>query len=101
VVSTLNVQGGAELIIEGTLHVAPGGRVNNQGGTGGTINIAPDGMLLNDGHVENVTNSTVINNGTITNNDRFEIRRGTTFHSVGTVEGSVPLNIHRDAIVIE
>ena len=100
VVSTLNVQGGAELIIEGTLHVAPGGRVNNQGGTGGTINIAPDGVLLNDGYVENVTNSTVINNGTITNNDRFEIRRGTTFH-VGTVEGSVPLNIHRDAIVIE
>ena len=99
--STLNVQGNAELVVEGTLLVQAGGRVNNQGGAGGTINIVPGGTLLNNGYVENVTNSTVINNGVIINNDRFEIRRDTTFYNLGRVEGSVLLNIHRDAIVVE
>lgn len=96
VVSTLNVQGNAELIIEGNLVVQNGGRINNQGGAGGTIRIAPSGVLENHGHVENVTNSTVINYGTIINNGRFEVRAGTRFHNCGEIEGD--LNVHRNVI---
>ena len=98
VVTTLNVQGNAELIIEGRLVVQENGRVNNQGGAGGTIVIAGSGELVNYGHVENVTNSTVVNYGTIVNNGRFEVRAGTRLHNCGKVEGS--LNIHRNAIRI-
>ena len=96
VVNALNVQGNAELIIEGRLVVQDDGRVNNQGGAGGTIQIAAGGELINNGHVENVTNSTVINRGRIINNNRFEIRAGTTFDNTGTLIGN--LNIHRNAI---
>jgi len=102
VVTTLNVQGNAELIIEGTLIVLDGGRVNNQGGAGGTIRITEIGTLVNYGHVENVTNSTVINYGTIENNGRFEVRASTRFHSCdGYVIGEIPLNIHRNAITCD
>ena len=97
VISTLNVQGGAELVIEGTLVVLEGGRVNNQGGAGGTISIADGGSLVNYGHVENVTNSAVINYGLITNNNRFEVRAGTRLHDCGVVVGT--LNIHRNAVI--
>jgi len=103
VVTTLNIQGNAELIIEGTLIVQEGGRINNQGGAGGTIVIAPSGSLINNGHVENVTNSTVINYGTIDNRARFEVRAGTTLHDCGLLvegEGRVRLNIHRNANII-
>jgi len=103
VVTTLNVQGNAELIIEGRLVVQEGGRVNNQGGAGGTIVIAPSGGLINNGHVENVTNSTVINYGTIDNRARFEVRAGTTLHNCGLIvegEGRVRLSIHRNANII-
>jgi len=98
--TVLNVQGGAELVVEGTLIVLPGGRINNQGGAGGKITIAPGGRLINNGHVENVSNSTVINNGTIINNDRFEIRANTTFDNSGVVLGERPMNIHRNATLI-
>jgi len=98
VASTLNVQGNAELIVEGTLVVREGGRVNNQGGAGGTIIIAPSGVLRNNGHIENVTNSAVMNYGTIVNSARFEVRAGTTLHNCGVVEGT--LNIHRNADII-
>jgi hypothetical protein len=104
VVTTLNVQGNAELIIEGRLVVQEGGRVNNQGGAGGTIVIAPSGGLINNGHVENVTNSTVINYGTIDNRARFEVRAGTTLHDCGLIvegEGRVRLSIHRNANIIK
>ena len=102
VVTTLNVQGNAELIIEGTLVVLDGGRVNNQGGAGGTIRIIDGGTLVNYGHVENVTNSTVINYGTIENNGRFEVRASTRFHSCdGYVIGEIPLNIHRNALTCD
>jgi len=102
VVNTLNVQGGAELIVEGRLVVEEGGRINNQGGTGGTIVIRDNGVLVNNGHVENVTNSEVMNYGTIVNNARFEIRAGTRFHSCyGEVIETTPLNIHRNAIICE
>ena len=100
VTTALNVSGGAELVIEGTLVVAEGGRINNQGGAGGTIRIAQGGRLVNNAHVENVTNSTIINNGTIINNARFEIRANTTFHNLGVVAGTNQLNIHRNATVI-
>lgn len=96
VISTLNVQGGAELVIEGMLVVLEDGRVNNQGGVGGTIVIAYGGRFINYGHVENVTNSAVVNYGTIENNARFEIRAGTRFHDCGEVIGT--LSIHRNAI---
>jgi len=99
VITTLNVQGNARLVIEGTLIVAEGGRINNQGGSGGTIDIVRGGTLINYGHVENVTNSTVINCGTIINNNRFEIRAGTTFYDCGYTVGS--LNVHRNAILAE
>ena len=98
VVSTLNVQGNAELHIYGTLVVQDGGRVNNQGGAGGTIVVKNGGELRNNGHVENVTNSAFINYGTIVNNARFEIRASTSFHNCGTVVGN--LNIHRTANII-
>jgi len=102
VASTLNVQGNAELVIDGTLVVQAGGRVNNQGGAGGTIIIAGAGELINNGHVENVTNSTVINKGTIINNARFEIRASTTICDCdGIVVGTTPLNIHRNANVCD
>jgi hypothetical protein len=97
--TVLNVQGNAELVIEGNVVVLPGGRINNQGGLGGTITIADGGRLVNNGHVENVTNSTVTNNGTIVNNDRFEIRANTTFVNNGVVIGDRNLNIHRLAVV--
>jgi hypothetical protein len=99
--TTLNVSRDAELIVEGTLLVLPGGRINNQGtsaGIGGTITIAPGGTLINYGHVENVSNSVVVNYGTIVNNERFEIRANTRFHDCGVVSGEAPLRIHRDAI---
>jgi alpha-L-fucosidase 2 len=99
VATTLNVQANAELIINGTLIVQEGGRVNNQGAAGGTIRIANGGRIVNNGHVENVTNSTVINYGTIENNARFEVRANTTFCSCdGVVIGSVSINTHRNAI---
>jgi len=99
--STLNIQGNAELIIEGNVVVLEGGRINNQGGLGGTITIAESGRLTNYGHVENVTNSAINNHGTIINNSRFEVRAGVTFNSTGYVKGATPLNIHRNAIIID
>ncbi|MCL2425106.1 MAG: hypothetical protein FWD05_02095 [Oscillospiraceae bacterium] len=96
VTTTLNVSGNAELVVEGTLVVAEGGRVNNQGGSGGTITL--EGALVNNGWVENVTNSTFVNNGTIENNGRFEVRASATLNNYGDVEGT-PLNINRNAIV--
>ncbi|MCL2425110.1 MAG: hypothetical protein FWD05_02115 [Oscillospiraceae bacterium] len=99
VTTTLNISGNAELIVEGTLIVAEGGRINNQGSAGGTIRVAAGGNLVNNGWVENVTNSTFANNGTITNNGRFEVRGGVTFYDQGTVTGT-PLNINRNATVI-
>jgi len=98
--TTLNIQGNAELIIEGRIVVLPGGRINNQGSSGGTITIADGGILTNNGHVENVTNSRLNNNGTIINNARFEVRAGVTFTECheSTLVGN--LNINRDAIRI-
>jgi len=97
----LNVRRDANLIVEGTLVVLEGGRVNNDGhptAGGGTITIAEGGMLVNDGYVENVSKSSVINNGVITNNARFEVRAGTVFADEGVVRGLSRLNIHRDAV---
>jgi len=105
VTTTLNVQHNATLIIEGTLIVANGGRINNQGSAdpdrAGTIIIAPGGRLVNYGHVENVSNSTVRNHGIIVNNQRFEVRARTNLLSTidSVIEGSVALNVHRDANV--
>ena len=98
VTTTLNVSGNAELIVEGTIVVADGGRINNQGGSGGSIVIATDGEIINHGHVENVTNSTLINHGTIVNNNRFEVRAGTNFFDGGNIVGDI--NIHRNAIIL-
>ena len=100
VTSTLNVQGNAELHIYGTLVVRENGRVNNQGGNGGTIVIKAGGELENNGHVENVTNSAVVNYGTIVNNARFEVRANTSLHNCGLVIGTTPLRIHRDATIV-
>jgi len=105
VTTALNVQHNATLVIEGTLVVAQSGRVNNQGSAdpnhAGTIIIAPGGRLVNYGHVENVSNSTVRNYGTIVNNQRFEVRARTNLLSTldSAVEGPVALNVHRDANV--
>jgi len=98
--TTLNVQRGAELVIEGTVVVLPGGRINNQGNntSGGAITIEDGGRLVNDGHVENVSNSNVFNYGTIINNGRFEVRARTVFIDEGVVDGTTPLSIHRDAV---
>ncbi|MCL2425484.1 MAG: Ig-like domain-containing protein [Oscillospiraceae bacterium] len=100
--TTLNIQRDAELIIKGTVVVLEGGRINNQGsGTGGgTINITGSGRLVNYGHVENVTNSTINNYGLIINNARFEVRARAIFIDNGLIDGSNPLNINRDAIRI-
>jgi len=97
--TTLNIQRGATLVIEGTVVVLPGGRINNQGNnaSGGTITIADGGTLLNDGYVENVSNSILVNNGTIINNARFEVRANTVFTNNGIVDGDTPLSIHRNA----
>jgi len=90
----LNVHG--TLLIEGTVIVLEGGRINNQG-NGSTITIAEGGVLINNGYVENVTGSNIIYAGTIINNDRFEVRAGVVLcsHS-GTIIGN--LNIHRNFI---
>ena len=57
---------------------------------------------MNNGHVENVSRSVVNNFGTIVNNARFEVRAETRllicFES--TVEGSVPFNTHRNAVLV-
>jgi len=101
--TTLNIQRGATLIIEGTVVVLPGGRINNQGNntSGGTIIIEDGGTLLNDGYVENVSNSNLTNDGTIINNARFEIRANTRFTDNGTIDGDTPLSIHRNAILVD
>jgi len=106
VTTVLNVRSNATLRIEGTLVIAEGGRINNDGGSsgGGTITIAESGTLINNGYLESVSRSFIFNNGTIINNGttgnlgRFEVRAGTTFIDNGIVEGTRPLNIHRDAI---
>jgi len=100
IATTLNIHRDAELIIEGTVVVLPGGRINNQGSPngGGTIIIAPGGTLENNGHVENVSNSRMFNNGTIINNARFEVRAGVTFLQGNVVENA-PININRSAIL--
>jgi len=104
----LNVRRDATLIIEGTVVVLEGGRINNDGGSagGGTIVIAEGGSLVNYGRIESVSNSSIFNYGTITNNGgetgdpgRFEIRENTTFINNGTVDGTRPLNINRNAIL--
>jgi len=100
VVNTLNVQAGAELIVNGTLVVQENGRINNHGNTGGTVRIASSGILVNNGSVENVSNSTVINYGTIENNGRFEVRAYTRLHNPGITSGTTPLSIHRNAITV-
>jgi len=100
VATTLNVQRDAELVIKGTVVVLPGGRINSQG-NGSTITIAEGGQLINNGHVENVSGSVIVNHGTITNNARFEVRARTTLRNAGTIDGTNPLTIHRDAIVID
>jgi len=106
VTTSLNIQRNSTLLVEGTLIVAEGGRINNQGGTdplrgGGTIVVAPTGRLLNNGHVENVSNSSVYNYGIIINNQRFEVRADTnlTNEAGSAIIGSAPLNTHRDANV--
>ncbi|MCL2425714.1 MAG: DUF5695 domain-containing protein [Oscillospiraceae bacterium] len=98
--TALNIESRGELRVYGTLIVAEGGRINNQGGSvGGTIRIMPGGRIINNGHVENVTNSTLINNGAIVNNARFEVRANATLQgSGGGVSGTTPLNINRNAI---
>jgi len=103
VANTLNVQRGAELEIKGTVIVLDGGRINSQGNSsgGGLITIREGATLINYGHVENVTNSTVANHGTIVNNARFEIRAGVTFYDFGYILGDSSLSIHRNAIVVE
>jgi len=98
--TVLNVRRDADLIVNGTLVILEGGRINNDGSSssgGGRITIAEGGALINNGHVENVSSSTIINNGTITNNARFEVRAKTVFTNNGTVDGTTQLNIHRDA----
>ena len=98
VATTLNIQANAEIVIEGRVVVLEGGRINNQGGLGGTITIAAGGALINNGHVENVTNSTVNNLGIIINNARFEVRAGVTFFECCDSIAEKNLNIHRNAI---
>jgi len=97
--TTLNVQRDANLIVEGTLIVAEGGRLNNQG-NGSRITIASGGRLINHGHVENVSRSIISNCGEIINMRRFEVRAETQFSldECGTIENSGQLNIHRDAV---
>jgi len=99
--TVLNVRRGAELVVHGTLIIAPGGRINNDGGSdgGGKITIAQGGALVNNGHVENVSRSELVNNGAIENNARFEVRALAKFTGSGGVTGTVALNIHRDAIL--
>ena len=99
--TTLNIQRDAEIIVEGTLVVLDGARINNQGGSagGGTLTIASTGRVINFGHIENVTNSAVVNYGEIVNNARFEVRANTRFHNCGYVSGTTPLNIHRNATI--
>ena len=106
--TTLNVRRGTILDISGTVEVFENRRLNNDGfnrGGGGIIQINEEGVLINHGYIESESFSsifndgTIINNGTTGNHGRFEIRANTTFINNGTVNGSRPLNIHRDAIL--
>jgi len=101
ITTALNIQRGAELVIEGNVVVLESGRINNQGSSagGGKITIAENGTLINDGYVENVSNSSVINLGTIINNARFEVRASTRFVNEGEVIANTPLTINRSAIL--
>jgi len=93
--TSLNVHRDAELIIEGRLVVLPGARINNQGNDS-TITIAQGGTLVNNNHIENVSGSVIVNNGTIVNFARFEIRANTAFYAGNVL--LTPLNVHRNAI---
>jgi hypothetical protein len=96
--TALNISGageGATLIVEGTLVINSGGRLNNQGGlSGGTIIVANGGRIVNNGNVDNLTNSTLRNNGTIVNNSGFDVRANATFINEGVVGGTTPITIH-------
>jgi len=108
--SILNVRRDATLIIEGTVVVLEGGRLNSDGHNTsldtGTIIIAEGGKLINYGYTEIAMRSTLTNNGTITNNGttgnlgRFEVRAGVEFLQ-GLVDGTRALTIHREAIIIK
>ena len=104
----LNVRRDATLIIEGTVIILGGGRLNSDGhassGTG-TIIIAEGGKLVNNGYVEIAMKSVLTNEGAITNNGttgnlgRFEVREGVQF-TRGVVDGTRALTIHRLAVII-
>ena len=99
--TTLNVHRGADLRIYGTLVIAEGGRLNNQGGVDGAlrsrITVAPGGTLINYGLVENVSGSVISNCGAIINTGLFNIRAGTLYslRDCGTFEGTY--NKHANA----
>ncbi|MCL2424898.1 MAG: metallophosphoesterase, partial [Oscillospiraceae bacterium] len=103
--TALNIHRGAELIVEGTLIIAAGGRLNNQG-VGSKITIAYGGELIVYGWVENVSGSTFTSAGEIIINDtaRVNIRAGVFFcieeYGIVTVHSPGILNINRDAIRI-
>ncbi|MCL2425398.1 MAG: Ig-like domain-containing protein [Oscillospiraceae bacterium] len=104
--TALNIQRGAELIVEGTLVISANGRLNNQGGNQTTVSritVAPGGRIIIEGWVENVTGSVFTNAGVveITSSGRMNIRAGVSFclERCGTLTNSGGiLNSNRDAI---
>jgi len=99
----LNVRRDATLRIEGTVVILESGRLNSDGHASsntGTIVIASGGKLVNEGYVEIAERSTLTNNGTITNDGRFEIRKGVVYSLGGIVDGARALTINRDAVII-
>jgi hypothetical protein len=108
VATVLNVRRDAVLRIEGTLVILEGGRLNvdtHPSQPAGTIIITEGATLVNYGYVEVADGATLTNNGTITNNGttgnlgRFEVRIRVQF-TMGTINGTRAINIHRDAIII-
>jgi hypothetical protein len=94
--TAFNVRRDAVLAVEGTLVVAANGRINND--PGGAVLIAQGGRFINYGRVENISHSTVVNDGTIINNGRFEVRAFTVFINNGMISGDTDINVNRDAI---
>jgi len=105
VTTALNSQRNAEIVVEGTLIIADGGRLSNQGG-GSTIRVAPGGTLIVYGTVENAAGSTITNAGTlvITESGIVNVRANASYcldDCVGTVDNEGVLNVHVNAISLD
>jgi len=100
--TVLNISRDAWVVVEGTLIIPEGGRVNLQ--SNGSIRVAPTGVLTVEGTLESVAspNAHFVNDGlvTITDTGRVTVRAQVRhcLDDVGELVNNGSLTIHRDAV---